>query len=88
MLLMLFSYCTLFLSYVLLQWSVDGRYVVVNWTLCEADRGEHRKALSIFKRVKDTTSLRRLLCFHGFKKIARSVISPVSLRHRSSSLYF
>ncbi|XP_041964826.1 uncharacterized protein LOC121723301 isoform X1 [Alosa sapidissima] len=59
------------------QWSDDGKYVVVNWTLCEEERGKHRKALSILKRVEDTTSLRRLLGCHGFKKMARRSSSDV-----------
>ncbi|XP_062404201.1 uncharacterized protein LOC134094621 isoform X2 [Sardina pilchardus] len=59
------------------QWSEDGKYVVVNWTLCEEDRRKHRKAMAILKKAKDTTSLRRLLGCHGFKKMARRSNSDV-----------
>ncbi|XP_063053507.1 uncharacterized protein LOC134447790 [Engraulis encrasicolus] len=53
------------------QWSEDGRCVIVNWKDFEANKGDHRKAMSIFRKVKDRTALRKLLACHGFKKIGR-----------------
>ncbi|KAL2094114.1 hypothetical protein ACEWY4_011426 [Coilia grayii] len=63
------------------QWSDDGRYVIVHWKHFEACKGEHRKALSIFRRVKDRSSLRRLLGCHGFKKMGRRSSSDIIFEH-------